>query len=59
MSLDNMQITILILIYLSPAFDILHHTLIIHRLESIGVTGIALKWCSSFLSDIFKAAYNL
>ena len=57
--MDNKRITILTLIYLSSAFDTLHHTLIIRRLERIGITGIALKWFLSFLNDrTFKVKIN-
>ena len=38
-NLDNKNCTILALLDLSSAFDTIHHTILIHRLISIGITG--------------------
>ena len=36
---------------MSATFDILDHDLLIHRLSSIGITGSALSWVKSYISD--------
>ena len=36
---------------ISPAFDTIDHTILIHRLTSIGITGTAHKWLSSFITN--------
>ena len=41
--LNNTYVTILILLYLSEAFDTIDHSLI-SRLANIGIAGNALKW---------------
>ena len=43
--------SIIILLDLSAAFDTISHNIMIHRLEYIGITGTALAWFSSYLSD--------
>ena len=39
----------LILLYLSCAFDSLSHSVLISRLEMIGIRGTVLKWFSSYI----------
>ena len=50
-NLDNKNGTILALLVLSSAFDTIDHTILIHRLTSIGITGTAHKWLSSFITN--------
>ena len=50
-NLDNKNGTILALLDLSSAFDTIDHTILIHRLTSIGITGTAHKWLSSFITN--------
>ena len=50
-NLDNKNGTILALLDLSSAFDTIEHTILIHRLTSIGITGTAHKWLSSFITN--------
>ena len=58
-NLDNKNGTILALLDLSSAFDIIDHTILIHRLTSIGITDTADKcisvqyqpWLSSFITN--------
>ena len=49
--LNNTYGTILVLLDLSAAFDTIDHSLLISRLVNIGITGIALKWFMSYISD--------
>ena len=50
-NLDNKNGTTLALLDLSSAFDTIDHTILIHRLTSIGITGTAHKWLSSFITN--------
>ena len=49
---DNGLVTILVLLDLSAAFDTIDHNILLHRLEvDVGITGSALCWFKSYLSD--------
>ena len=48
-TLDNTNGTILVLLDMSAAFDTLDHDILLHRLSSIGITGLALQWFQSYL----------
>ena len=50
-NIDNKNGTILALLDLSSAFDTIDHTILIHRLTYIGITGTAHKWLSSFITN--------
>ena len=48
---DNQEVTILLLLDLSAAFETVNHAILINRLEkSVGVYGNALKWFVSYLN---------
>ena len=48
---DNQEVTILLLLDLSAAFDTVNHAILINRLEkSVGIKGNALKWFVSYLN---------
>ena len=52
MSMDKQEIILLVLLDLSSAFDTIDHKLMLDTLEfDFGVTGKALLWLKSFLSD--------
>ena len=49
---DNGDCSILMLLDLSSAFDTVHHSILINRLEQwVGIKGTALDWFRSYLSD--------
>ena len=49
---DNKKMTVLVLLDLSAAFDTLNHKTLLHRLRyRFGITGFAIKWITSYLSD--------
>ena len=51
LSTDSGSITILLLLDLSAAFDTVNHSILLSRLQSIGITDSALSWFTSYLTD--------
>jgi retron-type reverse transcriptase len=50
-SIDNKEVTILVLLDLTAAFDSVDHQILIQRLRVCGVDKLALDWIAQYLSD--------
>ena len=51
MQMDMGNITALVLLDMSSAFDTVEHSILTERLRSFGVGGLTLNWFNSYLSD--------
>ncbi|KAJ8245152.1 hypothetical protein GJAV_G00274640, partial [Gymnothorax javanicus] len=52
LSMDCGRISVVVLLDLSAAFDTIDHHILLHRLENlVGISGLALSWFKSYLSD--------
>ena len=55
MASDNGLVSILVLLDLTAAFDIIDHKILLQRLEQhVGIKGMTLGWLKSYLSDRFQ-----
>ena len=51
-AMDNQRVTLLVLLDLNAAFDTIDHQVLLNRLYvTYGITGTALKWFHSYLSN--------
>ena len=54
-SLDNNDVTILVMLDLSAAFDTIDHTSLLHGLrKNFGISRKPLEWIQSYLSDRYQ-----
>ena len=57
-AMDHLNIVIMLLLYLSAAFDTVDHNVMLHRLtHDVGVGQTALKWFKSYMSDRIQAVH--
>ena len=50
-AMNNQQLTAVVLLDMSKAFDSLDHGILISELEDVGVSNTALKWFKSYLTN--------
>ena len=50
-SLNTKKHLISVFIDFSKAFDVVDHGILLKKFDHIGIRGILLDWCKSFLSD--------
>ena len=57
---DTRQVTLLGLLDMSAAFDCVDHSILLQRLErNFGISGLAIQWLTSFLTDrMQQVTYN-
>ena len=55
-SLDKGNVTVLVMLELSAAFDTIDHHILLHRFEHLfRITGLALQWITSYLGNRYQA----
>src|SRR5271167_4254934 len=55
--MDNKEITVLVLLDLSSAFDTVDHAILLNHLKNIGITRLVHDWFSSYLSGCTQAVF--
>ena len=50
-AMDAKEISILILLDLSKAFDSVHHNILLRKISHLGASPLGYSWCASYLSE--------
>ncbi len=53
-AIDNKNLTALILLDVSKAFDSISHSILLHKLSCIGASPEAVKWFQDYLTGRYK-----
>ena len=56
-NMDNKEVTLLVLLDLSAAFDTVDHNILLNRLKNIGISGLVYDWFSSYLTGRTQAVF--
>ena len=54
-AIDKQNVTALVLLDMSKAFDSLNHEILLLKLQDIGLSSAALNWFSSYMTNKFQA----
>ena len=50
-AIEKKEFTLSVFIDLSKAFDMIDHSILLHKLRYYGIRGISLKWFESYLNN--------
>jgi hypothetical protein len=50
-ALDQNKMDLVVLLDMSSVFDTIDHTILISKLQSLGITDQAMEWCRTYLSE--------
>jgi hypothetical protein len=54
-AMDKKELTALVLLDLSKAFDSINHHRLLHKLANVGASPVTVQWFKSYLSDCFQS----
>ena len=58
-SLSRRQVSLLLLIDFSKAFDMVEHSILLKELEHYGIRGKASQWINSYLHNIMQVVQSM
>ena len=50
-AIDNKKLTVAAFLDLRKAFDVMNHRILLNKLKNAGITGTAIQWFESYLTD--------
>src|SRR6218665_2732970 len=56
-AIDNKEFSLGVFIDITKAFDTVNHSILLYKMERLGVRGIALSWLRSYLSERYQQVY--